>query len=173
MAHLWTEDGVSWVVVPLHEDLVILDLQGRRVADSSAADAPAVALVRARGEGGDHWVIVPTCGGRSALRVNGALLPADVRVAADRDEIAFGAASYFFSTETLPRVAPCACTEPVMCPRCKTAIAPRELSVECPGCRTRYHQHDEKPCWLYGPTCPLCGRQTALDQPYAWTPEVL
>ena len=173
MAHLWVESPSAWSILPLARDVVAFDAGGKPRDNESPMDrATPAAIVRARGDGAVEWVLVvpaDACG----VRINGRPMPLRVRVLADRDELGIGAATYYFSTETLPVIGPFEGAEPVTCPRCKTAIAPAELSVECPGCRTRYHQHDTRPCWLYAPACALCGRATALDQPYAWTPAEL
>jgi len=174
MAHLWVEDTGSWSIVPVAGDLVALDGGGwTPLVVQRPTAAPEIAVVRAQGEGPPQWVLVASSDARRRVRVNGEPLLLDIRVLADRDEIAVDRATCFFSTETLPRVNPFEGPGPVTCPRCKTAIRPGEPSVECPGCRTRYHQHDSRPCWLYAHTCALCGRPSALDQPYAWTPAEL
>ncbi len=174
MAHLWVEGMGTWSIVPLASGgaaLVGGDWTPRG-ADHELA-AAGIAITRAQGDGRVQWVLVALSHARRHVRVNGEPLRLDVRVLIDRDEVAVGGATCFFSTDTLPVVTPFDGVEPVMCPRCKTAIHPQEHSVQCPGCRTHYHQHDALPCWLYAPACALCGRATPLDQPYPWTPAEL
>ncbi|MGE3840274.1 MAG: hypothetical protein AB7I50_01680 [Vicinamibacterales bacterium] len=171
MAHLWIDQGSSWVVLPLASDVVRLDADARYLPESAGC-ALAAALIRTRGEPGDAWLLYSPRHVLPRPRVNGTPLLLEIRVLADRDEIALGAASWFFSTELLPAIAPFDGLDPVICPRCKTAIAPGELAVQCPGCRTRFHEHDDMTCFTYG-NCPLCGRQTNLAQSYSWTPEAL
>ena len=174
MAHLWVEDIAAWSMVPLARDVVAFDGKGwGPPLEEPSASAPPIAIVRVQGDGAPQWVLVASSGVRRRVRVNGAPLLLGIRVLEERDELVLGAAASFFSTETLPVVASFTGAEPVTCSRCKTAIAPGERSVQCPGCRTQYHQHDARPCWLYAPACALCGRATALDQPYAWTPAEL
>jgi hypothetical protein len=173
MAHLWTDRGGTWTAVCLDADLVVFDGEAWRVPGCAReALSSEVAVVGARGDGDRQWILVSR---GATLRVNGADLPLEIRVLADRDEIAIRDATFYFSTEDLPRLAAFDGPEPVRCPRCKTAIEPGSVSVVCPGCRARLHQDEAlgKACWLYGPTCPICGRSTSLDQSYAWTPAEL
>jgi hypothetical protein len=188
MAHLWLEEGGIWTPIPLQDD----HLERRKagwigseargpggVGAAVSAASPAgpggcepdvVALVRATCAGANTWVLVTTPEGSHRVRVNGVPLRLPLRVLADRDELAIAGTTGFFSTETLPAVAAFQGDGPAACPRCKTRIAKGAASVRCPGCGTSYHQSDDRPCWVYGPTCPLCGRATALDQSYSWTP---
>jgi hypothetical protein len=165
MAHLWLredssgQDGGDWSPVPL--------------AGDSFAPAPAcagVVLRRAVTSDGEHWLLL----GASTARVNGRPLDTGIAVLHDRDELLVDGRRVYFSTQVLAMMEPAPPSDrPLVCPRCKQAIAPGTPSVVCPGCKVRHHQDagHELPCWTYAPTCALCDHPTALDRGYRWAPE--
>lgn len=176
MAHLWHEHEGQWTAMSIEAvDQVGFDGSRWHPTDAAVTDAPLVAaLVRAAGSGPEaSWVLVAAPGAAPGLQVNGQALALGLRVLRDRDELSADGASWFFSTETLPRIEPFPGPDGAACPRCKIAIDPGQSVVRCVGCRVVYHQSEERPCWLYGETCALCGRPTALDRGYAWTPAEL
>jgi hypothetical protein len=176
MAHLWHEHDGQWTAMSM-EDVDQVGFDGCRwlPTDATLTDSGLVAaLVRATGSGPDApWVLVAATAAGPGVQVNGQPLALGLRVLRDRDELSAGGASWFFSTETLPTIVPFPGPAGAACPRCKIGIDPGQPVVRCVGCRVVYHQSEERPCWLYGEACALCGRPTALDQGYAWTPAEL
>jgi hypothetical protein len=176
MSHLWHDIDGQWTAMPFEAvDRVAFDGRTWRPTDALVGDPPPVAaLLRAGGAGPDTpWLLVAVPGASPAVRVNGQRPTLGVHVLGDRDELSAGAGCWFFSTETLPRIELFAGPDATSCPRCKIAIEPGQPVVRCAGCRVVFHQFEERPCWLYGETCPLCERPTALDQGYLWTPAEL
>ena len=176
MAHLWIEDvslgtGVpEWVARPLAGSPV--PLGGTAGRSGRAAGHPAALLLCRRSEQGDTWLAL--CASPEPVAVNGVPVAASLRVLADRDELCVpGAGRVFFSTEELPHPVPFPGTAGVVhCLRCKQAIDAGSDAVRCPACRRWFHQHADLPCWTYTEQC-LCGRATALDAGFVWTPNGL
>ncbi len=173
MAHFWSEADGRWLLTPLSHEAYVFD--GEAWYGTATPDMPVrgvAALVLADLPPQPSWALIAPQEGVD-VRVNGWRPPTGLRVLHDRDQIDIGSQTWFFSAEVLPVVQPFAGASAVSCPRCKTPVVPLESSVRCPGCRVVYHQSADRPCWTYGATCPLCGRATALDQPFTWTPEAL
>ena len=174
MAHLWTDVMGTWSIVPLASGgaaLVGGDWTPRG-ADQPLA-AAGIAITRAQGDGlvqlGARRAVARAAARACQRPAAAARRPRPRRprrgrrwrrdlLLLDRDPAARGAVRQRRADglSALQDDDPPARTE-------------RRVS----GCRTRYHQHDARPCWLYGEACALCGRPTALDQPYAWTPAAL
>ena len=178
MAHLWIPDAVTrWALLPL---------EGRYFALSQRAQCPVRRLAGAHAEEGEvllgkyqrvgdpeSWVIKTQR--EASVSINGRPVYLGLRVLRDRDEIVLGGnVRLFFSTETELHVEPFPGAEhAVFCARCKQEITKGTPAVQCPGCGTWCEQTEEKPCWTYGPTCPMCDQPTALDSGFRWTPEEL
>ena len=128
------------------------------------------APLRLQAAGNDSWVLLARS--MSAVRVNGRPVVAGIRVLRDRDEIVVGGSRSFFSTERLARVESFPGSDgAAFCPRCKLEILKDTPALQCPGCRSWYHQREDLGCWLYSPTCQLCPKTTPLDAGYEWEPE--
>jgi len=149
-------------------------LAGLRAAEFNP-EHQAPVLVCNAGSAGHEWVLVtPT----ASVRVNGEPVLLNARVLHDRDEISVrGAAPVFFSTEQLACVVPFPGTDaPLRCARCRQPIEKNQLAVQCPGCRTWYHQSPDDPerpypCWTYSETCVVDEYPTELGAGWRWTPE--
>jgi hypothetical protein len=102
------------------------------------------------------------------VRLNGQR-PFTLSVLQDRDEIAVGAATAYFTTEmpavvvVFPGVA-----DTLYCPMCRSPLAAGQPAVQCTRCQRWYHQDTERPCWTYHTHC-LCGAPTHGE--YTWQPE--
>ena len=175
MAHLWVRDvSGEWAVLPLVADAFSLDASPPRLAGGSeGCAAPGIVLTRAGVAGAETWVLLSVRAG--GVRVNGVPLTLGVRVVADRDEIwVDGAGTFYFSAETLARVAPLPGTERTLyCPRCKLGVEAGSPAVRCPQCGVWYHGSEELPCWGYAETCALCPQPTDAGAGFRWTPEGL
>jgi hypothetical protein len=178
MAHLWTQNQQSdWAICPLRSDYHALSPNPRDPVRPLRVLRPVkngVLVGRyASPAGGENWIL--KCSATAPVRVNGQPVYLGTRTLKDRDEIVLaGTSRFYFSTEELARVEPFpGAAQPVFCTRCKEQIAKDTLAVRCPACGQWCHQTDEKPCWPYGPSCPLCDQPTALDAGYRWTPEEL
>ncbi len=107
---------------------------------------------------------------REQVAVNGiAALP--IQRLADRDEMTIGTTTWCVSFDALPaREVFHAIDQPIHCTRCHGLFCQGDAMIVCPQCRACYHDHDELPCWTYGPTCARCGRATAQ---MVWQPDPL
>jgi hypothetical protein len=176
MAHAWHRVGSSWERSPLSGVCVALaDPAG---APCHPAEAPrttiAPAMLRRYGPAPTPvWVLLTNAA--CPVRVNGEPLLAGLRVLHDRDEILIGTqAPLYYSTEELARVEPFPGGEDaVFCARCRQPIQAGTSAVRCPACGHWCEQSEIKPCWTYGPTCPLCDQATAFNAGLRWTPEEL
>jgi Zn finger protein HypA/HybF involved in hydrogenase expression len=110
------------------------------------------------------------------LRINGETLALDLRVLKNRDALTTLDGTRFFFTdeepahlEAFPGLGE---GKPGTCARCRTAIAPGELAVRCPGCGAWSHETEHLPCWTYegAVACPLCSQPNLLGT-YIWSPE--
>ncbi|MSU57211.1 MAG: hypothetical protein EXS35_03350 [Pedosphaera sp.] len=177
MASLWQIDGTKWVRQPLSGSHAVLgahpEMPVRTLAALAAADGPAVLGCYARGELPPLWALLGAA--EAHVWVNGQPLAGGLRVLRDRDEILIaGRTRFYFSTEELAKVEPFTAGEhPVFCARCRQPIQSGTPAVRCPGCGHWCEQSEAKPCWTYGPTCPLCDQPTAFDTGLRWTPEEL
>ncbi len=176
MAHLWTQDGSGWIAHTLSgKTYAVAAFAAPRAASPvspSVEGCPAVAqLVRADCTGSEIWALMSAPG--SCIRVAGEAVPAGLRVLRDRDEIRTpNGGRYSFSAESLAAVTPFdSSLRDVFCGRCRQRIAMGTPAVRCPECGIWYDQSAELPCWTYADTCAFCGRSTALDTGFAWSPE--
>jgi hypothetical protein len=175
MAHLWQTEGPTWVRLPLTAQRYALH------AGAPAPAQPAVTLATdgslatlscyAREGQATIWVLFSSDAG--TVRVNGHALLAGITVLHDRDEILIaGQSRFYFSTEETAKVEPFPASDgAVFCARCRQAISAGTPAVRCPSCGHWCEQSDDKPCWTYGPTCPMCEQPTAFDTGLRWTPE--
>lgn len=154
MAHLWVPDT--------HGQLAELTL------DAPGWDGPGVRVRRALVASGETWVLLTD----SAL-VNGDPVPVGIRALDNRDEVrARDGTRVVFSDERLACVSPFPAAEGAgRCARCTGDLEAGALAVQCPTCRSWYHEHDEFPCWTSGAICQMCGQQTTLAAGERWTPE--
>jgi len=182
MSHLWVKNNCDqprneqWAVLPLEGEAFDLSLNppALRRAVTAANDLAAKAfLLRYTQADEVCWLLIARR--TTEVRVNGRNLDLGVQTLADRDEICVSdVGTFYFSTETLVRIVEFSTTaQTLYCPRCKQAIATGQLAVNCPQCRTWYHQSDDLPCWCYAQTCALCPQATALHTGFRWTPEEL
>ncbi len=178
MSHLWIQNQeVGWANYPLQAGHHLLSPTAREPVCMQPAFRPEkfAALVGCyqNPAGGENWIL--KCSARARVRINGRPVYIGMHILKDRDEIALASsARFYFSTEELARVVPFpGAARPVFCTRCRSEIAKGSLAVRCPTCHSWCHQSKDKPCWLYGPTCPLDDQPTALDAGYRWTPEEL
>jgi hypothetical protein len=176
MAHLWTQDDSGWIVRTLSRksyDLIALaaaratppaGLHGETCGETAK-------LVRTDYAGSEVWALMSAPG--AGVRVRCEELLSGLRVLCDRDEIRTrDGKQYFFSTEALAAVAPFENSErEVFCGRCRQRIEAGAPAVRCPGCGIYYDQSAELPCWTYADSCAICGRSTALNLGFAWSPE--
>jgi hypothetical protein len=142
--------------------------------DAAPECAARVILVRAGAASRiPVWVLV--AGPNTSLMVNGQRLALGLRVLRDKDEFQLaGRPPLFYAAEDLAQVIPYPeGARAVNCARCRQPIDPASPTVSCPGCGAWCHSTEEQPCWSYAPQCPVCGRATALDAGYAWTPELV
>ncbi len=171
MAHLFLIDQDRWQVLALASARIALSADGKLLSTGENGEPDSAALWRV---GAEQWVLLP---GRAPVFVNGEpLRAADLTVLAHRDEIRFGDARFFYSTEIMPRVrALDAQPKQVFCGRCKTSVPPDSPVVACPGCGVIVHQTDELPCWTgctgndLFQTCPLCDTPASLNT-FRWVP---
>ena len=177
MANLWHIDGNSWVRRSLLSDGVAVSALRERPNSTlparSQEGAPVWLRQYARADAPPIWVLLS--GVTPHVWVNGQALSCGLRVLRDRDEILIpGLTRCYFSTEDPARVEPFPAGEgPVFCARCRQPIQPATPAVRCPACGHWCEQSEAKPCWTYGPTCPLCEQPTAFDTGLRWTPEEL
>jgi len=174
MAHVWHFDGSSWMRHPLAGNYFRLGVNSVLPVEP----APVLPVDRTSAVVGRYedaarspqWVLLgnETCG----VRINGQSLLAGLSVLRDRDEILIGGRSrLYFSTEQLAKVEPFpGGDDPAFCARCRQPIQPGAPAVRCPFCGHWCEQSEAKPCWTYGPTCPLCEQLTAFDAGLRWTP---
>jgi hypothetical protein len=176
MAHLWTHDDSGWIAHSLSRKMY--DVGAFAVArtvlpaiTSGEARGTIAKLVRVNFAGSEAWALMSAPG--SGIRIGGEALPCGLRVLRDRDEIRTPVGEqYFFSTEALVAVTSFeSLGRDVFCGRCRQRIAAGAPAVRCPGCGVWYDENDELPCWTYAETCAFCGRSTALDLGFAWSPE--
>ena len=163
MAHLWFQVQNEWVARQLSEDCANVAAFPEGFGDGR--------LVRAGSNTSPVWALAAAPG--TLLHVNGRAVVGGLRVLNDRDLIRTpDGARYFFSSESLAEVKPFPGSDrPVFCGRCRLRIDSGSLAVCCPGCGIWFHQVDDLPCWTYSERCSYCGRDTALDAGFAWTPE--
>ena len=177
MAHIWQFGGSAWVRQPLTGKYFGLRASPEAVVQPMAAlpaGGGAVALGRYESpEKTPLWVLFGK--EASGVRLNGQSLLAGIAVLRDRDEILIGGRTrLYFSTEEHARIEPFpGAAEPVFCARCRQPIQAGTPAVRCPGCGHWCEQSEAKPCWTYGPMCPLCDQPTAFDTGLRWTPEEL
>ncbi len=177
MAHMWQSDGPAWVRRPLAGNYAVLGAQPELPIRSAMAlppdRGPVLLGLYARGDSPPVWVLLSAA--ESRVWVNGQILSCGLCVLRDRDEIMIaGRSRFYFSTEELARMEPFPASEgPVYCARCRQPIQPGTPAVRCPACGHWCEQSETKPCWTYGPTCPLCEQPTAFDSGLRWTPEEL
>jgi hypothetical protein len=111
------------------------------------------------------------------VTVNGAPLATGVRALSDRDAIGRpGLPAIYYSSEQLPKVVSYDGERETHCPRCRLALKPGDLAVQCPSCRVWHHEQsgDGRKCWTYEANCSLCEQATDLDHAeYRWSPEML
>lgn len=121
---------------------------------------------------GRQWVLFDG-GDAEGVWVNAEPLLAGLTVLKDRDEILLGGRTrLYFSTEERPTVAAYPGAEnPEFCARCHKPLVAGAPAVRCPSCGRWCDQAEERPCWTYGPGCPLCGHPTAFDAGLRWSPE--
>ena len=177
MAHIWQTDGTTRVRLPLAGNYFGLTAHiATPVQPAATLPAGGALATLGRYERAGQaplWVLFGSAAGR--LRVNGQSLLAGISVLHDRDEILIdGRIRFYFSTEETAKVEPFpACDGPVFCARCRQAISPATPAVRCPSCGHWCEQSEEKPCWIYGPTCPMCEQPTASDTGLRWIPDEL
>jgi hypothetical protein len=176
MAHLWVRDNAgTFVEMPADGAVVTLVPEPPFVRPghpgSDPPSGPPVQLQRALSASGDLWVVIsrPEAG----VLVNGAAVPAGIRVLDTRDEIRWSSGRLFvFSNERLARVEPFPdAGARVRCGRCTAPIAASTPAVRCPSCGSWYHQFGEFPCWTSAPFCQVCSQATELMGDCRWTPE--
>jgi len=175
VAHLWVRDaaerlieaqldgaGATLAVEPPFVHAGLLDL--------GSAQRPWAWILPVRLTSGDAWVLVTTADG---LLVNGASVPAGIRVFDSRDEVRGpDGRIVFFADERLARIEPFPDVDrPVRCGRCTCEIEPAVAAVRCPACGAWYHECSDFPCWTSVPFCQACGHATGLDGDGRWTPE--
>lgn len=177
MAHLWQLDGPMWQRLPLAGRYFGLGAPPERRAQpaTSLPFGEATAVIGCYEFPGQaaRWILFEKS--PSSVRLNGNPILAGIAVLKDRDEILLhGLTRLYFSTEEEARVETFPGGEsPVFCARCRQAIPPGTPAVRCPACGHWCEQSELKPCWTYGPTCPLCEQATAFDAGLRWTPEEL
>lgn len=174
MAYVWHQEQPGWVRVTLPE--AGLASAGRPTAEArpAAPDACGGVTLRRYGDAKSVlWVLLSS--GAEKVHVNGQPLLAGLCVLHDRDEILVGAETrLYYSTEELARVEPFHGSQgAVFCARCRQAIQPGTPAVRCPACGHWCEQSETKPCWTYGPTCPMCDQPSAFDTGLRWSPEEL
>jgi hypothetical protein len=170
--------AVIWIHSPQEHRWLPVALIGNTVALSGDPEQPiastevgAPALVMPLPGGAERILLSPN---GANVRVNGDPVLLGVRVLRDRDAICIGSADpVFFSTESVPRVAPFDGDRAMPCARCHTPIVNGAPAVCCPRCRKWHHAGDEVPCWNYAEKCAGCDQPTALDGGYQWSPEGL
>src|SRR5262245_18008057 len=156
---------------------LVVDGGAGRCVEAIAADAAAPAdtlLLRVPElpDRAESWALLPNRAAR-VLR-NGEPLVLGLAVLRHRDELRVdGAEAFYFSTERLAVVEPCARDDAPRCPRCAQAIERGEPAVRCPGCGVLHHQLSDRPCWTHLPRCALCDQSTDLAAGFRWTPEAL
>lgn len=178
MSHFFvhSEEG-GWAIFPLVSGHHVLSANPHdtvRTLDASHPEKIGVLVGRYKNpSGGENWLL--KCATTAQVRLNGSPVYLGVHTLIDHDEIVLdGKARFFFSSEELVQVVPFpGAAQPVFCARDKSEIVKGSLAVRCPTCGTWCHQSEDKPCWLYGPTCPVDDHPTALDAGYRWTPETL
>ena len=177
MAHIWQMDKTAWVRHPLTGNYFALGAGPvspvQPAATLPASDAAAALGCYESGEQTEHWILFSK--EERGASVNGQPLLAGITVLRDRDEILLGGRTrLYFSTEELAKVEPFPGSDgPVFCSRCRQPVQPGTPAVLCPCCGHWCEQSETKPCWTYGPTCPLCEQPTAFDNGLRWTPETL
>lgn len=176
MAHLWMRDTTEHLIE------VALDAEGATLAaglplvrpgrlDLKAPTGAYAWLLPALVARGDTWVLITAA--VPGLLVNGAAMPAGIRVLDSRDEIRGPDGRVIvFSDEQMARVAPFpGADHPVRCGRCTCEIEPATGAVRCPACGSWYHEQGDFPCWTSVPFCQACGHATGLAGDDRWTPE--
>ncbi len=164
-----------------------LELTAQYFGLRAAGDSPVVELPQAQSPGyaallacypaSNHrqqWALFDS-GQAEAVLVNGEPMPAGLILLKKHDEILLGGRTrLYFSTEELPVVVPYpGGATPEFCARCHKPLVAGAPAVRCPSCGRWCDQTAERPCWTYGPACPLCGHPTAFDADLRWTPEHL
>lgn len=177
MANIWQNYEDNWVRQPLGSHYAVLPTQqGLPIQNLQEfphnADQTTIANYE-RGDTTPLWVLLS--GTKSRARINGKILSGGIHRLSDRDEVSFdGNSLLYFSTEEVATVEPFPVSDhPVFCARCRQSIEHGTSAVKCPSCGHWCEQSESKPCWKYGPTCPLCDQPTAFDTGLRWTPEAL
>jgi len=177
MAFMWQFESERWTRKPLNSALFSLHMNSdspiRPEEIFPERDATAVIGRYGAGQETPLWVLLDR---RLAdVRMNGEALVTGIAVLHDRDEILIGGRTrLYFSTEEQPTVEPFpGSAHAVFCARCRQPIQQGTPAVRCPSCGHWCEQTEKKPCWTYGPNCPLCDQFTAFDAGLRWTPDEL
>jgi len=177
MAYIWQYNGTAWARQSLSGKYCALHPDcDTPVQPSEALPANGAAATLAQYESLEHtphWILFAR--ETTGLRVNGQELFIGIAVLRDRDEILLsGRTRLYFSTEEQAKIEPFPGGEnQVFCARCRQVIQPGTPAVRCPSCGHWCEQSESKPCWTYGPLCPLCDQPTAFNAGLRWTPEEL
>ncbi len=175
MGHVWivNEKGVL-AACPLDAGISQLTSNGpSALAVCKGLDDIAVPLLVRKQEfqGEERWLLLSKSPGRT--RVNGMPVFNGVRMLNDRDLISLGDGHrVFYSSERIAQIEPYPGEDDsTCCVRCKLPLQPGKPAVRCPapGCGFWYHQI----CWDYRDQCANCGRPTAFDSGYQWSPSEL
>lgn len=106
---------------------------------------------------------------RVSARINGRRVTNGLAVLQGRACLTIERSEYFYSSEMLVVIEHFAEGQPPLsCPRCNGEITSGQI-IRCPGCKTVFHQSEERPCFTYSPQCPLCNASTNLDEEQ-WSP---
>ena len=179
MPHLWIRDTDGlWCIAPLEQELYSIGIGRNGVVELVIGNKDNYTIIARHqtGQARAAWILMVAP--ERTVRINGAPMPAGIRVLQDRDHVQLHersiAVSLFYSSELIPRpdVFP-GTAQPCFCPRCKQAIEANTPAVRCPGCAVWYHQSDEYPCWTYSASCALCPQKTDLEAGFAFSPEDL
>jgi hypothetical protein len=105
-------------------------------------------------------------------RLNGHPVVGELAILQDRSVLSIGPQRFFYSSETPAKVETFHPGAPrIFCARCNDEVTNGDI-VQCPGCRTVFHQSQDRPCFTYSEHCPHCNAPTALDEE-GWTPAML
>jgi hypothetical protein len=175
MANLWQLEESRWVRRLLADDALSLAAAPQAAARRTRSIELRIGVTLKRYGTGESTLWVLLSSGLEKVSVNGQPLLAGLCLLHDRDEILIGAQRrLYYSTEELASVEPFpGGNGPVYCARCRQAIQPATPAVRCPACGHWCEQSETKPCWTYGPTCPMCEQPTAFDTGLRWSPEEL
>jgi hypothetical protein len=176
MANYWTTDGIKWTRQPITGGSVSFAPRVHTHASSSAPrNSPGEVIIKRfkKSDNSNFWALLCITGW--GTRVNGTPLSGGLHILRDRDEIQIDTdLLVYFSTEELAVVEPFPRHDhPIFCARCRQQMAAESPAVKCPSCGHWCEQSEDKPCWTYGDTCPLCQQPTAFDTGLRWSPEAL